>query len=246
MGISKERVSEKKFIPSWVKFGHKALYDFSARYVKDKKVLDCACGEGFGSKVFIQAGASLVIGVDIDSSAVEIAAAKANSPLASFMRGSATNLPFPDSEFDVYISIETIEHIKDERSFLKEAFRVIRPGGLFICSTPNRKVLNPGKKITDKPINIFHVREYSKDEFCLILKAVFKDVSLFGVIRHSELKTDILNKIGAILPNNYAARMSQIIKLPKLAFDDKKKYIVEETSPDYHHEMFLAVCHKEK
>lgn len=244
MILIKERMSDEKFLPRWVRLSHQALYEFSAQYVKNKKVLDCACGEGFGSELFLKSDAALLIGVDISPEAIKIAKSKVTFPGASFIQGDATSLPFSDSEFDVYISIETIEHVKKDGLFLKEAFRVIKPGGIFICSSPNREVMNPGKTINDKPLNKFHIREYSRDEFCSILGATFDKVSVFGLNPNSNLKIKLLNKLGMILPNYGAARINQAIKLPKLLFDNPENYLVQKINPKYCYELLVAVCLK--
>jgi len=54
-----------------------------------------------------------------------------------FVCGDATNLDFPDRSFDAVTMFDVIEHIPDDRRALAEAFRVLRPGGYLLLSTPN-------------------------------------------------------------------------------------------------------------
>lgn len=238
--IIQERMSEKKFMPGWIRFSHEALYVFSAKYIHGKKVLDCACGEGIGSAHFLKFAASFT-GVDISSDAVEAAKSRNASAGGVFIQGDATDLPFKDKEFDAYVSIETIEHIDNDQKYLSEASRVIVSNGTFICSSPNRKVLNPGKKITDKPLNNFHVREYSPEDFYNLLKATFPHVVLYGLNPNSRLKVDFLNWLGKYLPR-LSARINQACKVPKLFFDDQDKYKVREIDDGYYYEILVAVC----
>ncbi len=63
------------------------------------------------------------------------------------------------------VSFETIEHLRDDRSFLEEMSRILAVDGTFICSTPNRRLFNPGGSLADPPYNPHHVREYDHEEF---------------------------------------------------------------------------------
>ncbi len=84
-------------------------------------------------------------------------------------RADAARLPARDGAFDLYVSFETLEHVDDDRSLLREAKRVLAPGGVFLCSTPNRDFLSPGLTLEDRPRNPYHVREYSIAEFEALL-----------------------------------------------------------------------------
>lgn len=244
MEIIKERNSDQEFLPNWVRFSHQALYHFSGQYLHGKNVLDCACGTGIGSEIFLKYGASMLTGVDISPETIEIAKSRVKYSNSNFVEGDATKLSFGDSEFDVYVSIETIEHIEKDEDYLKEAYRLIKPGGIFICSTPNREVMNPGKNINDKPLNKFHVREYSKDEFHSLLKKKFKNVDIYGLNPNLNLKIKILSKLGEFLPGYGAVRINQIMKLPKLLFDKVENYSVSEMQQNYYYELLIAVCKK--
>lgn len=123
---------------------HIQRYQFAKKYIKEMKVLDLGCGAGYGSFELKKLGAKSVVGIDNDSKAIEYAISKFKIENLKFKIDNATNLSFPDSTFDIVVSFEVIEHIKDYRKYLKEVFRVLKKGGYFIFSTPNAKGIRAG------------------------------------------------------------------------------------------------------
>src|SRR5271169_2569473 len=115
---------------------HEARYIFAARFVKGMRVLDVACGSGIGTQCLLQAGAHSCIGLDIDRAATDYARTRYKDCI--FIRCDATSLCIADASVDVVVSFETIEHVKEQKAFLLECRRVLRPGGTLVCSTPNR------------------------------------------------------------------------------------------------------------
>lgn len=150
---------------------HVERYRFAARYVRGKRVLDIACGEGFGAVGLGLAGAASVIGVDISAAACDHARRKYQLDARV---GDAHAIPLADGSVDVVTSFETIEHVADPSRFVRECARVLAPGGTFIVSTPNRPVYN-----AEGAGNPFHVRELDEREFVDLLRARFESVRLF-------------------------------------------------------------------
>ena len=141
---------------------HLARYKFAETFVKDKSVLDIACGTGFGVDILSKSGASSVLGVDIDQSAISYAVENYGSDKVKFVSGSAESIEAPDNSFDVIVSFETIEHLEDElrSKYLDELFRTLKPDGVLLLSTPNKQITSPWQ---DKPNNPFHILEYTKE-----------------------------------------------------------------------------------
>jgi len=125
------------FKPSRADF-HKDRYQFACSYVHGEKVLDIACGTGYGSHLLKNEGsATIIYGMDIEYGAIDYANRTYSSPHLNFLEGSITDIPFRDNLFDVVVSFETIEHVENETAQLTEISRVLKPGGLYILSTPN-------------------------------------------------------------------------------------------------------------
>jgi ubiquinone/menaquinone biosynthesis C-methylase UbiE len=151
---------------------HEERYVFAGQHVSGKDVLDVACGTGVGTAFLREAGARKVWGLDIDPDA--IAFAKARYAECEFAQSDATALCLPDGSVDVVVSFETLEHLQDQRKFLLECRRVLRPGGMLICSTPNTAVYRW------YGTNPFHVREHTTHEFVSLLSDYFVDLCLFS------------------------------------------------------------------
>ena len=120
----------------------------------------------------------------------------------------------------------------------------MKKGGYFLCSTPNRKVTNPGKKLIDKPANIFHVREYDEKEFTDLLEKYFEKVEIFGQNPNLRAKTAALYFLGKFLPLNLATRLHQSLKLLAHFFRNESYYEVRGKKKGLDYEYLTAVCTK--
>ncbi len=242
--VFNERLSENRFLPRWVRHEHQGRYAFAARRVDGKTVVDCACGEGAGSEIFLKAGARRLYGFDASSEAVEAARARCPEEAARFQKIDLDKepFPFPDRSVEVFVCLETIEHLRQVRAFLIEAARILQPDGVFICSTPNRTVTNPGASLRDKPWNRFHTREYSRQEFLDLLGSAFKKVDLFGQNPQALLKVRLMRGLGRVLPLHGAVRVSQALKFPALFLDRAGDHNVDPWQPGTEPEYLVAVC----
>ncbi|MHB8896327.1 MAG: class I SAM-dependent methyltransferase, partial [Candidatus Geothermincolia bacterium] len=83
-----------------------------------------------------------------------------------------------DGSFDLAVSFQVVEHLVDESGYFSEMARVLGPGGKAIITTPNRLTISPG---CDRPINPFHLREYTPDELALALGDHFADIQILGM-----------------------------------------------------------------
>jgi ubiquinone/menaquinone biosynthesis C-methylase UbiE len=160
---------------------HTDRYRYAQRFVEGKAVLDIACGTGYGCGMLRSAGASTVLGVDISSEAIEYASRHHADAGTVFELGNAEDLPGVQSEsIDVITSFETIEHLADVERYLAEMWRVLRPGGEYLVSTPDRRLVSSLYPIRKKPNNPFHLREYTRDEFVSVVEERFRVVECLG------------------------------------------------------------------
>jgi 2-polyprenyl-3-methyl-5-hydroxy-6-metoxy-1,4-benzoquinol methylase len=153
----------ERFTPECVReiwYEHYHRYAFVKRLVKDKKVLDAACGEGYGSYI-LATEACQVTGLDIDQLSINHANNKYKKSNLEYRQGSCIDLTFKDDSFDCIISFETIEHLLEQQQMLDEFNRVLKPNGFIVVSTPDKKHYSDESGFT----NEFHVKELYKQEF---------------------------------------------------------------------------------
>ena len=168
----------ERFIPTEdgkIRLEHYHRYAAIKDLVKNKTVLDVACGEGYGSS-FISRDAKSVIGVDISKEAVTHASQKYQETNLEFLEGSAIDLAFPNHSFDVVVSFETIEHLAEQEQMLSELKRVLKPNGILIISSPNRPVYSE----ESGEHNEFHVKELDFTEFDDLLREKFSQIRYYG------------------------------------------------------------------
>lgn len=240
MGIVRERATVDG-LPVWIRHEHLARYRFAAGYVAGAVVVDCASGDGTGSELFARTAAS-VRAFDVSSEAVGVASRAHPAANLTFAVGDATNLPIPDRSVDIYISLETIEHVANDRACVREAARILKPGGLYICSTPDRTVCNPGTEIDDAPFNRFHIREYSRVEFAALLEAHFPRIEMFGQNPRSHVRTAAFARLGRIAPFRLAVKLNQMLKLPRFLTDTLERHAVLPADSARSWEYLVAVC----
>lgn len=120
---------------------HLARYRFAIDLVFGRRVADIACGTGYGATMLAENGAKEVLGMDISEEALLAAREHCPHPRVSFAIADAQNLTsMQDGAFDVVVSFETIEHLNNVRAYIGEMARILRPGGKFVVSTPDRRL----------------------------------------------------------------------------------------------------------
>jgi 2-polyprenyl-3-methyl-5-hydroxy-6-metoxy-1,4-benzoquinol methylase len=165
------KAEAERWVPGffWPKEEHEHLarYEFACSLVRGKRVLDVACGCGFGSYLLATCGEALsVLGADIDKDSVRYGQAK--YPAANIVRtvADATHLNFKE-EFDVAVSFETIEHLENPEGFINTIHESLGADGLFLVSTPITL------QTTTTPYNPFHKIEWSYEDFQNMLSKRF-------------------------------------------------------------------------
>lgn len=168
---------------------HLHRYALALNHVKDKIVLDIACGEGYGS-FLISDKAKQVYGVDINQEIVQFASQKYKKNNLSFLEGSTSKIPLDDNTVEVIISFETIEHHDEHDEMILEMKRVLKPDGLIMMSSPDKFYYSDERNYK----NIFHVKELYKNEFKVLVEKYFDQVHL--------LSQTHINGVSLILDEN--------------------------------------------
>jgi len=178
----------ERFIPGAaveISYHHWLRYFFALQFAQDKRVLDVASGEGYGS-AYLASVAKKVDGFDASAEAVAHArSVYGDNPRVSFTRADIDGF-FRDTNpesYDLVTAFEIIEHV-DERAqlaLLEGIHHVLAPGGVAIISSPDKQLYSD-VKLSKNP---FHVREMYRDEFATLLGRVFPAVRMFEQLTYT-------------------------------------------------------------
>ncbi len=163
---------------------HLAVYEWIGRRTAGCRVLDMACGEGYGSDLLARA-ASAVVGLDANPEAHEHARLRYRRENLSFARGLVETFGEPGA-YDAVVFLQTIEHVQDPRGVLEHFRTLLAPGGVAYVSTPNLLTLAPPG--AEKSGNPWHVKEYRAEEFAALCGSVFASVELRGLFHARKLR----------------------------------------------------------
>lgn len=242
--IETERLEADSQLP-WVRREHEARFRFAARYVSDRLVVDCACGEGASVPYLTAAGAAKVIAFDCSMDALQ-RARKQPAGRVSLVLADGCSLPLQNACVDVFVSLETIEHVENDHALLMEAARVLSRTGTFVCSTPNRIVSNPGLGQRGRPASRFHIREYAQDEFADLLRTFFSSVELYGQNPSPVWQVRLLGALGRLTSPLLVTRARQMTKMRFLLPRRWREHEVNLMVPGFNYEYIVAVCSKPK
>jgi SAM-dependent methyltransferase len=142
---------------------HIARYALVKGICNGRSVLDIACGEGYGTALLADWGASEVVGVDVSADTIDRARKLFPRTNTQFVMQGGEDLgtALSGRQFDVVVSLETIEHVPDARAFLISLRDRVSPGGSLIVSCPNDWWYFPGAEES----NPFHRQKYTFEEF---------------------------------------------------------------------------------
>lgn len=169
----------ERFTPECVReiwYEHWHRYAFARPLARGKRVLDAACGEGYGSHLLSDVAAE-VVGIDVDAASIEHARARyQGAPNVRFDAMDATRLSFPDRTFDLIVSFETLEHLLEQERLIEGFSRVLADDGLLVISSPDKRTYSEVAGFH----NEFHVRELYREELLDLLSPHFSDIRLYG------------------------------------------------------------------
>ncbi|WP_404406830.1 class I SAM-dependent methyltransferase [Jeotgalibacillus malaysiensis] len=159
-----ERIIPDEMKPSnMMLLEHMARYQFAFPYVKGR-VLDLACGSGYGSVMAARQSKRKIcemVAVDFSEEVLTYARGRYHHPMISYECHDAVDPLLPEKlgTFDCILSFETYEHIAEEEVFLDNLFRLLKPGGILVLSTP----FGEGRgKPSSEP---FHIHQITRNEF---------------------------------------------------------------------------------
>jgi 2-polyprenyl-3-methyl-5-hydroxy-6-metoxy-1,4-benzoquinol methylase/glycosyltransferase involved in cell wall biosynthesis len=212
---------KERYVPgTWSEL---ALYEHFPRYrlasslALEKTVLDLGCGTGYGTAMLARAGATSVVGLDIDPSTIEWAQRAHREKNLSFCVRANLGADFASESFDLITCFEMIEHVTEpvQRATIASVARLLKKNGIFLISTPNPAVT---KLYGENP---FHLRELIEEEFVALLGEHFEHVQLYYQFIHA----------GAIItPEKQAGSINALVQ--PLRGTDKKSPAAA----------FIAIC----
>jgi SAM-dependent methyltransferase len=173
---------------------HLVVYEWLASIVAGQRVIDMACGEGYGADLLAQTAVS-VVGVDANPEAYEHARGKYVRPNLSFERELIEEYR---AEADIVVFLQTLEHVQDPDRILRHFIEILEgSAGKLVVSTPNVLTLAPqGQRKSENP---WHVKEYTPAEFAVVLDKFSNDVKLYGLFSVGRLATydRFVRRLGA-------------------------------------------------
>jgi SAM-dependent methyltransferase len=161
---------------------HLAVYEWIAARVHGRRVVDLACGEGYGSAVLGRTAAT-VVGVDANPEAFEHARRKYTGANVTFERDMVETW---GGDVDCVVFLQTIEHVQDPDAVLARLRDLVGPKGVAYVSTPNVLTLAP--RGAERSGNPWHVREYRPDEYRALCERHFGHVDLLGLFHARKLR----------------------------------------------------------
>ncbi|MBI3258777.1 MAG: class I SAM-dependent methyltransferase [Ignavibacteriae bacterium] len=139
-----------------------------------KKLLDAGCSFGYGTNYF-SAYSEETYGIEIEQDMVDIA--KQRYPNINFLQGALDDLPFENNTFDALICTDVLEHVPSEIPALNELFRVLKPRGTFILTTPHKGLFTL--------LDPYNYGYYLRKNFTWLYKILYKILT-----RQSAFKTE--------------------------------------------------------
>lgn len=237
---------------------HINRYQFASSKIDSKlelKILDAACGVGYGSYFLSKVENSSIFSIDRSDYAIDIAKNNFKSENIHYLVDDCHTLAKSSlfGPFDYIVSFETLEHLPFPTEFLNKCYDNLSVGGKLIISTPNKQISLKENLIKWE----FHEQEYTPKEFSTLLYDTgFTNIQLYGqyLTPIGKLRKDIRAEINTILSNPFI-RFGQWIqkyfrgsnfKLPLLEQSEDFEIVKLDISENDNREPFvlLAVCEK--
>jgi SAM-dependent methyltransferase len=169
----------------WDRVRRKIAVDLAKEYLKENKInsakiLDVGCGTGAFAKEFKNLGE--YYGIDISPKAVDFCKKRG---IKNVKEGSATDLNYSESEFDIVLALDVLEHLKNDQAAIREIRRVLKPGGIAIIFVPAFSFLWSSSDITSQHFRRYTLKDLklkSKEEGFKIIRSSYFNTFLFPPI----------------------------------------------------------------
>ena len=190
---------------------HQERYRFAARHARPGRLLDIACGVGYGTRLMGDEGKAplTALGVDISEEAIAYAVEHYAGPGLSFLAADAMSYRDPDG-FDTIVSLETLEHLPQPDRFVEGLMSLLKPGGSLVVSVPSTPTMD---------VNPHHLHDFTKSSFRrlfapydLVEVAALRQVqpvALLSVIRREEAR---MKDVRPNLPSHYLRHPGALVK----------------------------------
>lgn len=175
---------------------HLSAYHFVLPYVSGKDVLEIGFGDGYGSD-FLASRVKSIKAVDVLERNVQLASDKYKTSNLEFMQMDATELSFDKGLFDIVVSLQVVEHVPENRldKYMEGIRKVLKKGGIAFISTLNLETNKKSNRPYNK--NPFHIKEFTYEEFDLLIKRTFSEHEIHGLFYTPALTFyERLKKIG--------------------------------------------------
>lgn len=182
-------------------------------------VLDVGCGTGYFTNLMWDKAAR-VVGVDMDLASVRVA--KKFSPKQDFILSDATKLPIKSQAVTKILCSEVLEHVSDDMGLTNECCRVLRDGGVMVCSSINASFpFHSRKSSHTKAGSEFHIRVgYSVASLCQLLSRAG-----FGSIQISSALPMLGTLVVEVLERTYSALYQPLRSQSELARLDHNRIL---------------------
>lgn len=162
---------------------HLKAYEHASTICNGRNVLDWGCNNGYGLPVLAKT-ARRIGGVDSNPLCVQKARLLHPEYANDIWLYDGQHVPVPDQDWDVVVSFQVIEHVKEVDLYLEAILSVMKDSGTALFTSPNREIrLDQGMK----PWNEFHVTEFSAVDLAMVLRKHFRHVQVYGMQGDQEI-----------------------------------------------------------
>lgn len=176
-GVSLFGESASPVVPNDLFQAHASIYHFFGRYAEGADVLEIGCGTGYGAAILRACGARSVVAVDVHSGNLRYARRHNSDVQVVFRKADAERLPDDVGHFDLIVSSNVFEHLRDVDAAIANVRRLLKERGTFVLAVP--PILDE-RSLEDNRRNPYHHTNLYVEEWRGRLARTFGDVAVFA------------------------------------------------------------------